>query len=217
MAVGAITSAVAVGFSVPAGGVAVTSATAELVSPTHALKKRKVITPLTSFQAIQTAYALPTSSTAEVQIESVSSAPLTYVDVMPSATSEPSLSELISQASATAATSSMPPPVLTAAVAVTTSPVSTPLPSSVTPTSLFDSPLSIFSASEKEMPKVSAAHEATSARDTAVSDARGSSSGIVDDGARLGNDLYLPTINWDPNVQDKRYQPKWKVAESGQD
>ncbi|MFS7948092.1 hypothetical protein Hanom_Chr06g00555901 [Helianthus anomalus] len=100
----------------------------------------------------------------------------------------------------------------TNAAAVTTSPVSKPLPSSVTPTTLFDSPFSIFSASEKEMPTVSAAHEAT--RDTAMSDSGGSSSGVANDGARLGDDLYLPTINWDPNVQDKRYQPKWKIAES---
>ncbi|MFS7963465.1 hypothetical protein Hanom_Chr08g00738371 [Helianthus anomalus] len=140
--------------------------------------------------------------------------PLTFVDVTLSATSGRSLLELISQASASAVVSSLILlPVFTAAVAVTTSLVSTPLASSVTPTSLFDSPLSIFSASEKEMPTVSTAHEATNARDTAVSDVGGSSRGFVDDGARLGDYLYLPTINWDPDVQDKRYQPKWKIAE----
>ncbi|KAJ0439136.1 hypothetical protein HanHA300_Chr16g0621911 [Helianthus annuus] len=177
MAAGAATSSVAVGVSVPAGGVSVTSAASELV-----------------------------------QVEGVSSAPLSFVDL--SATSGPSLSELITQASAAAVSLSMPPPMPTTAVAVITSPVSTPLPSSVTPTSLFDSPFSVFSATGKEMPTVSSVHEATSVRDTAVSDAGGSSSGIVDDGARLGDDLYLPTINWDPNVQDKHYQPKWKIAES---
>ncbi|MFS7964751.1 hypothetical protein Hanom_Chr08g00754021 [Helianthus anomalus] len=140
--------------------------------------------------------------------------PLTSVDVVPSTASGLILSELISQASTATVSSSMPPPVFTTAVAVTTSPVSAPLSSSVIPTSLFDSPIGIFSASEKEMPTASAGDEATSARDTAVSDAEGSSSGIVDDGARLGDDLYLPTINWDPKVQDKRYQPKWKIAES---
>ncbi|KAJ0457317.1 hypothetical protein HanIR_Chr15g0772311 [Helianthus annuus] len=108
----------------------------------------------------------------------------------------------------------MPPPMPTTAVIVTTSPVSTPLPSSITPTSLFDSPFSFFSTIEKEMPTVSAAHEATSAREAAMSDAGGSSSGIADDGTRLGDDIYLPTINWDSNVQDKRYQPKWKIAKS---
>ncbi|MFS8004660.1 hypothetical protein Hanom_Chr13g01228441 [Helianthus anomalus] len=122
--------------------------------------------------------------------------------------------ELISHASVAAVSSLILPPVFTAAVAVTTNLVSTPLPSSVIPTSLFDSPLSVFSTSEKEMPTVSAAHEATSARDTVVSDAGGSSSGIVDDGTRLGNDLYLPTINWDLIVQNKRYKPKRKIAES---
>ncbi|KAM0046556.1 hypothetical protein Hdeb2414_s0009g00317791 [Helianthus debilis subsp. tardiflorus] len=155
-----------------------------------------------------------TGSTAEVQVEGVSSAPLTSMDVMFSATSGPSLSELISQESAAAISSSMSPLVFTTAVTVTTSPVSTPLSSNVIPTSLFDFPIGVLSVSEKEMPAASAAHEATSARDTAVSDAGGSSSGIVDDGARLGDDLYPPTINWDPNVQDKRYQSKCKIAES---
>ncbi|MFS7993329.1 hypothetical protein Hanom_Chr12g01092781 [Helianthus anomalus] len=213
MAAGAATSHVGGSVSMPSRGVDVSSTTAELVSPTRLQKKQRIVPPLTAFQAIQTAHALPTGSSAEVQVEGVSSAPLTYVDVMPSDTSKPSLSELISQASAATTVSSLIlPPVFTATVAVTTGPVSTPLPSSVIPTSFFDYPLSVFSASEKEMPTVSAAHEATSTRDTAVSDAGGSSSGIVDDRTRLGDDLYLPTINWDPNVQDKRYQPKWKIA-----
>ncbi|KAM0051412.1 hypothetical protein Hdeb2414_s0007g00236181 [Helianthus debilis subsp. tardiflorus] len=207
-------TAAMVSVSVPTGGVAVTSAATELVSPTCALKKRRVVPPLTGFQVIQAAHALPTGSIAEVPVEGVTYMPLTYVDVVPPATSGPSLSELISKASAAAVSSSMPPPVFTTAVAVTTSPVSTPLSSSVTPTSLFNSPIGIFSTSEKELPTASTTHETTSARDIAVSDAGGSSSGIVDDGARLGDDLYLPTINWDPNVQDKRYQPKWKIAES---
>ncbi|MFS7918733.1 hypothetical protein Hanom_Chr03g00204571 [Helianthus anomalus] len=59
--------------------------------------------------------------------------PLTSVDVVPSTASEPSLSELISQASVVAVSSSMPPPVFTTDVAVTTSPVSTPQSSSVIP------------------------------------------------------------------------------------
>ncbi|MFS7903508.1 hypothetical protein Hanom_Chr01g00024851 [Helianthus anomalus] len=105
----------------------------------------------------------------------------------------------------TAVSCTMPPPMPTTAVTVTTSPVSTPLPSSVTPSSLFDSHLGNVSVTEKKMPTVSAAHEATSVMDAAMSDAGGSSNGIADDGARLGDDLYLPTINWDPNMQDKRY------------
>ncbi|MFS8017639.1 hypothetical protein Hanom_Chr15g01382781 [Helianthus anomalus] len=100
----------------------------------------------------------------------------------------------------------MPSSMPIAAVTMTTSPASTPLPSSVTPSSLFDSPLSVFSATEKEMRTVPAAHEATSTGVAAVSNVGGSSSGITDDGARLGDDLYLPTINWDPHMQDKHYQ-----------
>ncbi|MFS8031720.1 hypothetical protein Hanom_Chr17g01549231 [Helianthus anomalus] len=69
---------------------------------------------------------------------------LTSVDVVPSATSGPSLSELISQASVAAVSFSMSHLVFKASVAVTTSPVSTPLSSSVAPTSLFDSPIGIF-------------------------------------------------------------------------
>ncbi|MFS7945194.1 hypothetical protein Hanom_Chr06g00521291 [Helianthus anomalus] len=132
---------------------------------------------------------------------------------MSSVASRPSLSDLISQASASTVSSSMLPSVFTTIVVVTPSPVSTPLFSSATPMSLFESPIGVFSASEKEMPTASVACESTSARDTAVSDAWGSSSGFVDDGARLGDNLYLPTICWDPNAQDKRYQPKWKIAE----
>ncbi|KAJ0512957.1 hypothetical protein HanHA300_Chr10g0351991 [Helianthus annuus] len=190
---------------------------ADLTSPTHVSKKRKTFTipALTAFEAMQTAYALPLGSTAGVQVEGVSTSLMTSVDTMPSATSGPSLSELIFQASVTANVScTLPPPMPTAVVAMTTSPVSTSLPSSITPSSLFDSPFSVFSATGKETPTVFAAHEATSAGDTAVSDAGGSSSGIADDGARLGDDLYMPTINWDLNAQDKRYQPWWKIAES---
>ncbi|MFS7925880.1 hypothetical protein Hanom_Chr04g00290391 [Helianthus anomalus] len=88
----------------------------------------------------------------------------------------------------------MPPLVFTTVVAMTTSPVATPLSSSATPMSLFDSPIGVFFASEEEMPTASAACEAISARDTAISDVGGSSSGVVDNGARLGDDLYPPTI-----------------------
>ncbi|MFS7964603.1 hypothetical protein Hanom_Chr08g00752291 [Helianthus anomalus] len=79
---------------------------------------------------------------------------------------------------------------------------------------LFDSHIGVSVASEKEMHATSVAGESTSARDATINDIGGSSSGFVDDGAYLGDDLYLPTIYWDPNVEDKRYQPKWKIAES---
>ncbi|KAM0038079.1 hypothetical protein Hdeb2414_s0013g00410671 [Helianthus debilis subsp. tardiflorus] len=108
----------------------------------------------------------------------------------------------------------MLPPVFTTAMVMTPNPVSTPLSSSATPISLLDSPFGVFSASEKEVLTTSVAGESTSTRDATASDAGGSRSGFVDDGARLGDDLYLPTICWDPNVQDKRYQPKWKIADS---
>ncbi|KAJ0587700.1 hypothetical protein HanIR_Chr04g0166191 [Helianthus annuus] len=193
MAVGAATSTVSVGVSVPAGGVAVTSAAAELVSPTRVSKKHKIIPTLTAYQAVQAAYAMPIGSTAGVQVEGVSSAPLTSVDAMPSATSGPRLSELISKASAATVSCSMPPPMPTTVVAVTTSPVSTPLPSSVTPTSPFDSPFSVFSASEKEMPTVSAAHEATSAGDTAAED----------DLKRVTANLAEERILWACDIADK--------------
>ncbi|MFS8028687.1 hypothetical protein Hanom_Chr16g01513341 [Helianthus anomalus] len=154
-----------------------------------------VVPALTAFEAIQAAYVMPTGPAAGVQIKNVSSTPLASVGTIPSAACKPSLSDLISQASDAAAVSCpMPPPMPTNSVAVTTSPVSTPLLSST--------------------PTVFATHEPTSTQDAAIIDAGGSSSGIADDGARLGDDLYLPTINWDPNMQYKRYQPKWKIAES---
>ncbi|MFS8021903.1 hypothetical protein Hanom_Chr16g01432961 [Helianthus anomalus] len=71
-----------------------------------------------------------TGSTARVQVEGVSSAPLISVKVTSSADGEPSLAALISQASAVAATVSclMPPPMPTTVVALTASPVFTPQP-----------------------------------------------------------------------------------------
>ncbi|KAJ0534603.1 hypothetical protein HanIR_Chr09g0421591 [Helianthus annuus] len=156
-----------------------------------------------------------TGTNGGAQAENVIPTPLPSAGVVLPLAGSSSLPEFITQASVTAAVScAMSPPTLTAAVTVTASPVSTPLTSSVAPSSLFDSPLSIFSVTKKEMPAVSLAHEATSAGDHAAGDTRGSSSGIAEDGARLGDDLYLPTINWDPNTRDKCYQPQWKIAES---
>ncbi|MFS7945764.1 hypothetical protein Hanom_Chr06g00527981 [Helianthus anomalus] len=151
MAAGAASSSV--GVTIPAGSAAVTAA--ELTSPTYVLKKRKTFTvpALTAFEAMQAAYALPIGSTAGVQTEGVSPAPLTSVGIVPSVAGETSFSELIFQTSVTAAVScTMPPPLPTTAVTMTTSPVSTPLPSSVTPSSLFDSPLGNVSTPGKEMP-----------------------------------------------------------------
>ncbi|MFS7968280.1 hypothetical protein Hanom_Chr09g00795611 [Helianthus anomalus] len=87
----------------------------------------------------------------------------------------------------------MLPLVFTTVVVGTPNPVSTPLFSSATPKSLFDSPIGVFSASEKEMPAASVACDLTSARDTAVSDAGGSRSGFVDDGAST----YVEGLNYE--------------------
>ncbi|MFS7947584.1 hypothetical protein Hanom_Chr06g00549981 [Helianthus anomalus] len=86
MAAGAATSSVTSGVTVTA---------AELASPTHVLKKRKVVPALTAFEAIQAAYVMPIGPTAGVQIENVSSAPLASVEIIPFAAGEPSLSDLI--------------------------------------------------------------------------------------------------------------------------
>ncbi|MFS8003555.1 hypothetical protein Hanom_Chr13g01215341 [Helianthus anomalus] len=179
MVAGTTTSPVAVSVSVPSGSAAVTSIAADLVSPPRAQKKRRVVPPLTAFQAIQAAHAVRTSSIAEAQVEGVSSMPLTSRTVVSSAAGGPSLSDLISQASVVAVSSSMSPPVFTTAVSVTTNLVSTLLFSGATPVSLFDSPIGVYAASEKEMPATSVAGETTSARDATVSDTGGSSSGFV--------------------------------------
>ncbi|MFS7904559.1 hypothetical protein Hanom_Chr01g00037521 [Helianthus anomalus] len=172
--------------------------------------------PLTTFQATKAAHALHAGSFTEAQVEGGSSMPLSSSEIVPFATGGQSapLVDLISQASVVAVSSSLPPPLFTTVVVVTPNSITTPLFSSSTPVSLFDSPIGIFSASGKEMPTTSVAGESTSARDTTVSDTGGSSGGFVDDGDHLANDLYLPTICWDLYAQDKHYQPKWKIAES---
>ncbi|MFS7910881.1 hypothetical protein Hanom_Chr02g00111401 [Helianthus anomalus] len=184
---------------VPVKGV--DSASTELTSPTHVSKKRKTlnIPALTAFEAMQAAYAPSLGATGGIQVENVTPIPLSSVEVTPSTAGGTGLLELISQASLTAAIScTMPSPLPRTVVTMTTSPVSMPVPSSVIPSSLFESPLSIFSATEKEMPTVSLTHEANSTWGPAASDVGGSSNGIANDGACL----------------DKCYQPRWKIAES---
>ncbi|MFS7954361.1 hypothetical protein Hanom_Chr07g00629391 [Helianthus anomalus] len=166
---------------------------------------------LTSFQAIKAATPYPIT-----HVAGGSSMPLSSGEIVSSAAGGQSLplAHLISRASVVAISSLLPSPLFTTVVVVTPSFVTTPLVSSSTPVSLFDSQVGVFSASEKEMPTTSVAGESTSARDTTVSDAGGFSDGFVDGGARLASDLHLPTICWDPYAQDKLYQPKWKIAES---
>ncbi|KAF5809720.1 hypothetical protein HanRHA438_Chr04g0170831 [Helianthus annuus] len=210
---GATASPAAVRIFAAPEGATVTYAPTGLVSPKQAPKRRRMMPPLTAFQAIKAAHALPVGSFAEAQVGGGSSMPLSSVEIVPSAAGGQSLplADLISQASAVAVSPSLPPSLFTTAMVVTPSSVTTPLFSSSTPVSLFDSPVGVFSASEKEMPTTSVAGESTSARDATVSDTGGSSGGFVDEGARLADDVYLPTICWDPYAQ---YQPKWKIAES---
>ncbi|MFS7889768.1 hypothetical protein Hanom_Chr00s000005g01610941 [Helianthus anomalus] len=181
MTAGTTIAPAAVSISVAPKGATVVFAPVEVVSPPLAQKKRRILPPLTSFQAIKASHALSAGSLAEARVEGVPSVPLTTGDVVYSAASGPSLSDLISHASVAAVGSSMPPPVFTMVVVLTPSPVSTPLSSSATPMCLFDSPIGVFSASEKEMPTASVVCESTNARDTTVTDVGGSNGGFVDD------------------------------------
>ncbi|MFS7913172.1 hypothetical protein Hanom_Chr02g00138701 [Helianthus anomalus] len=184
-----------------------TGSVAEQTSPTHVSKKRKVVTLLLLSRQFKPLMSYLLVKCIICPISVYGNHPVCCWQTQP-------LQSYITCKSYPAVSCPMPPPMPTAVVAVTTSLVSTPLPSSVIPSTLFYSPLSVFSTSEKETPTVFAAHEATNTQDATLSDVGGSSSGIADDGARLGDDLYLPTINWDPTMQDKWYQPKWKTAES---
>ncbi|MFS7900580.1 hypothetical protein Hanom_Chr00s123548g01812641 [Helianthus anomalus] len=141
MTAGATTAPVAISIFIALEGATAVSAPTEVVTPPPAQKKRRILPPLTSFQAIKVAHALPAGSFAEARVEGVSSVPLTTGDVVYSVVGGPSLSDLISQANAAAVSSSMLPPVFKIVVVVTPSSVSTPLFSSATPISLFDSPL----------------------------------------------------------------------------
>ncbi|MFS7902766.1 hypothetical protein Hanom_Chr01g00015121 [Helianthus anomalus] len=190
MAAGAATSSI--GGTASARGD--TPAATELTSPTHVAKKRKTfIAPtLTAFEVVQAAFALLLRTTSGVQAENVTPIPLSSMGVLPSTAGENSVSELILQASVIAAVScTMSPPMPTAAVTVTTSPVRRCLPCTLFMRRLVLEGLLL-----------------------AMLGGGGSNSGIVDDGDSLGDDLYLPTIIWDPNVRDKCYQPQWKIAES---
>ncbi|KAJ0611431.1 hypothetical protein HanHA300_Chr01g0015731 [Helianthus annuus] len=189
---------------------------AVMTSPGRALKKRKtfVVPTLSAFEAVQAAHAFPIGTSVGVQPGVVASTPVSTVALSVPDSSIGVSTEPKTQASATAAIScAMPLRTPTLSVAVTVDPIVTPRTSGVG-TSLFDSPISIFSVAEKEVTAVSVAQEVTSLGGAAASEAGGSSSGIADDSVRLIDDLFLPTVRWDPNAQDKRYQPQWKIAES---
>ncbi|KAJ0497085.1 hypothetical protein HanHA89_Chr13g0507491 [Helianthus annuus] len=126
---GATASPMAVSISAAPEGVAGTSAPTSLVSPQHAPKRRKMMPPLTAFQAIKAAHALPAGSFAEAQVGGGSSMPLSSGEIVPPAASGQShpLADLISQASAVTVSSTLPSPLFTTAVVVTPSSVTTSL------------------------------------------------------------------------------------------
>ncbi|MFS7921711.1 hypothetical protein Hanom_Chr03g00240121 [Helianthus anomalus] len=212
---GATTSPVTVNISAAPEGAAVTSTPTSLVSPQHAPKWRRMMPPLTAFQATKATHTLHAGSFVEAQVEGGSSMSLSSSQFVPSAAGGQSvpLADLISQASVVAVSYSLPPPLFTIVVVMIPSSVTTPLFPSSTPVYLFDSLVGDFFVSRKEMPTTSTAGKSTSAKDTTVSDTGGSSGCFVDDGARLSDDLHLPTVCWDPYAQDKCYQPKWKIAQ----
>ncbi|KAJ0519760.1 hypothetical protein HanIR_Chr10g0451831 [Helianthus annuus] len=186
---------------------------ADLTSPGRAFKKRKtfVVPTLSAFEAVQAACAFPTDTSVGVPPRVVaptlvSTVALSYPGSSVSLSTVPK-----TPAPATAAVSCvMPLPIPTLSVAVTVDPLST-LRTCGVGTPVFDSPIGIFADVEKDVTTVSVAHEVTS---IGGGEAGGSSSGIADDGARLIDDMFLPTVRWDPNAQDKRYQPHWKISES---
>ncbi|MFS7944150.1 hypothetical protein Hanom_Chr06g00508691 [Helianthus anomalus] len=155
-----------------------------IVSP-GAPKRLRMMPSLSTFQATKAAQLLHADSLAEAQVESGSSMPLTSREIVVSAAGGQSVS-LADMISRQVSA----------------------------PASIFDSPIGDFPVSRKEMPTTSAGGESTSAKDTTVSDTGEYSGNIAEDGARLFDDLYLPTMCWDPHAQDKRYQPKRKIAES---
>ncbi|MFS7916035.1 hypothetical protein Hanom_Chr02g00172371 [Helianthus anomalus] len=135
-------------------------------------------------------------SLAEAQVKSGSYMLLTSGEIVTSAAGghSVSLADLISQASVLPVGSFMPPPLFTTSVVMTPSHVSTPLFSRSTPASTFDSLIGDFPVSGKVMPTTSTGGESTSAKDTTVSDTRGSRGNFAEDRARLFDDLYLPTV-----------------------
>ncbi|KAJ0511137.1 hypothetical protein HanIR_Chr11g0548621 [Helianthus annuus] len=186
---------------------------ADLTSPGRVSKKRKAFVALTlsAFEAVQAACAFSPGTSVGV------SSGVVIPTIVPTvALPCPGISVSMSTgpqslASVTPAVSCvMPLPIPTLSVAVTVDPLSS-LRSGGPDTPLIDSPKGIFAGVDTNAATASTAQEATS---MGGGDNRGSSSGIADDGVRLIDDLFIPTVCWDPHAQDKRYQPQWKIAES---
>ncbi|KAJ0884103.1 hypothetical protein HanPSC8_Chr10g0429481 [Helianthus annuus] len=185
----------------------------DLTSPGRVSKKRKtfVAPTLSAFQAVQAACAFSPGT-----IMGVSSGVVTSTVAPTVAGSCPGSDVSISMGPqsgvfvAPAVSCVMPSPSPAISVAVSVEPLSS-LQSGGLDTMLLDSPKDIFAGVDTNAAATSTAHEATS---MGGGDNRASSSGIADDGARLIDDLFIPTVCWDPHAQDKRYQPQWKIAES---
>ncbi|KAJ0650972.1 hypothetical protein HanOQP8_Chr15g0556051 [Helianthus annuus] len=186
---------------------------ADLTSPSRASKKRKtfVAPTLSAFEAVQAACAFSPGTSVGVSAGVAIPTLVPTVGLSCPGTSVSMSAAPKSLASVTAAVSCvMPLPIPTLSVAVTVDPLSS-LRTDGLDTPVIDSPRGIFADLDKDAATVSAAQEVTS---VGGGETRGSSSGIADDGVRLIDDLFIPTVRWDPHAQDRRYHPQWKIAES---
>ncbi|KAJ0933129.1 hypothetical protein HanPSC8_Chr04g0181451 [Helianthus annuus] len=193
------------------------SLASDLTSPGRTSKKRKIfVAPtLSAFQAVQAACAISPGTFVGMSSGVVSSGVVTSTVVSTVAASctgnvSMPMGPQVSASFAPAVSCVMPIPSSTVSIAVTSEPLSS-LRSGGFDTVLSESPKDMFAGFDTNAAAASTAHEATS---VGGGDNRASSSGIADDGARLIDDLFIPTVCWDPHAQDKRYQPQWKIAES---
>ncbi|KAJ0554071.1 hypothetical protein HanRHA438_Chr08g0357821 [Helianthus annuus] len=184
------------------------SLASDLTSPGRVSKKRKIfVAPtLSAFQAVQAACTFVGISSGVVTATVVS----TVAASCTGSNVSMSVGPQVSASFAPAVSCVMPIPSSTVSIAVTSEPLSS-LRSGGLDTVLPDPPKDMFAGFDTNAAAASTAHEATS---VGGGDNRASSSGIADDGARLIDDLFIPTVCWDPHAQDKRYQPQWKIAES---
>ncbi|KAJ0570375.1 hypothetical protein HanHA300_Chr05g0177301 [Helianthus annuus] len=187
---------------------------ADLTSPSRKKRKIFVAPTLSAFKAVQAACAFSPGTSVGVSSGVVMPTIVPTVALSCPGTSVSMSTGPKSSASVTPAVSCvMPLPVPTLSVALTVDPLSSLRSGGPggPDTPLIDSPKGIFANVDKNAATASAAQEVTS---MGGGDTRGSSSGITDDGVRLIDDLFIPTVRWDPHAQDKRYQPQWKIAES---
>ncbi|KAJ0704267.1 hypothetical protein HanPI659440_Chr14g0560751 [Helianthus annuus] len=188
------------------------SLASDLTSPGRASKKRKIfVAPtLSAFQAVQAACAISPGTFAGISSGVVPSTVVSTVAASCTGSASMPTGPQVSASFAPAVSCVMPIPSSTVSIAVTSEPLPS-LRSGDFDTTLPESPKDMFAGFDTNAAAASTAHEATS---VGGGDNRASSSGIADDGARLIDDLFIPTVCWDPHAQDKRYQPQWKIAES---